>query len=859
MRQFRKRSVALLLGTLTVAQLAGSLAVPAVQAAGTQPSAAASAAVKISPVTMSAGVTAALEDVNIWTQSGGNILTYTLKITNNTSSTVNLQRYFSRVVTPGGSIIPGNPVTADATKKKIAAKNSMSITYYVNIGQTKSLSGVKIAMYVWDTKSKGYLKHTGSFAIPAAYSTTAGLGKSINSRMNDIPVSASADSLQLYKYGGKVYAKVGISITNKGSKVLGDTGYSAYLVTASGTSFELALSSSQTGYKIQPQEKRTIFYLTEIPAYLNTANMKLQFTQKDETLKLELAKASFKLPAATTPDLVVASGAVKKMVVNSNTVDTKLTGAAVYAEDDKAIWSFQLQLKNTGNKAVTLPAYELSVKSAKGTAFPVNAKGLSGLTLKPLETKVVPLNAEIPLQVEQSSLQLQMIEAVTTSAGTDAGGPGAGEAAGDTSAKLVFPVAYFTIPYTLRADVRSGQEYGTTNQYGTFSYSLQSLQRYPWRDDDIVLAKVRITNNQSVNLTIPELKGALKLDTDNLAATTDLLMDKDAAVLAPGQYTDISLLTKIPYTDEFNNVRVNLSVKSETESIPFLDFSTTSFISSVNQLKRGDSYVITGKGKNAAVQENKTTVYEGSNFNILYTEVLMSSAEKRQSKMARLQAYFKTADGQFYEAKVNQSDNLATPGGKQLITLWAKLPKTVATTEVAAYLGAGVTGSKLSESGEQPTGFINVASLPLTPKAVVPAANLQNIVLYPYTLNVLTSDGRHVEASDTVNLNITYNLTRDNSYDAGESEHKLVLRITDPFGQIQDKVLAVGTELIEGNNHTYSVSFTRNQYKQLTGGSYKLTVYDEFQGERQELGSQLFTMRFEPLPKPSDEEKETEK
>ncbi|KUP23033.1 hypothetical protein [Paenibacillus sp. DMB5] len=67
MRQFRKRSVALLLGTLTVAQLAGSLAVPAVQAAGTQASA--TAAVKISPVTMSAGVTATVEDVNIWTQS----------------------------------------------------------------------------------------------------------------------------------------------------------------------------------------------------------------------------------------------------------------------------------------------------------------------------------------------------------------------------------------------------------------------------------------------------------------------------------------------------------------------------------------------------------------------------------------------------------------------------------------------------------------------------------------------------------------------------------------------------------------------------------------------------------------------
>lgn len=256
MREFRKRTAVLLLSSLALVQAAGGIAVPAAQAAGTQAAASTAAAVKINPVTMAAGVTAAIEDINIWPQSGGNILAYTLKITNNSSSTVNLQRYFSRVVTPGGSVIPGNPVTADATKKKIAAKNSMSITYYVNIGQTKSLSGVKIAMYVWDAKSKGYLKHAGSFAIPAAYSNMVATGKSLDTKMNDIPVTASAASLELYKYGGKVYAKAGVNITNKGGKVLGDPGYTAYLVTASGTAFELALSSSQTGYKIQPQEKR---------------------------------------------------------------------------------------------------------------------------------------------------------------------------------------------------------------------------------------------------------------------------------------------------------------------------------------------------------------------------------------------------------------------------------------------------------------------------------------------------------------------------------------------------------------------------------------------------------------------------
>jgi hypothetical protein len=82
------------------------------------------------------------------------------------------------------------------------------------------------------------LKQVGTFILPADYSTTIASGKSLLTTMNDNPVTASTVSLQLYKYNGKVYAKVGISLTNRGNKVLGDPGYSAYLVSAGGTSFE---------------------------------------------------------------------------------------------------------------------------------------------------------------------------------------------------------------------------------------------------------------------------------------------------------------------------------------------------------------------------------------------------------------------------------------------------------------------------------------------------------------------------------------------------------------------------------------------------------------------------------------------
>ncbi|WP_042213474.1 hypothetical protein [Paenibacillus borealis] len=858
MRKYRVTYAALLVSTLVAGQLAGGIAAPVAGAAGTSKNAAVSAtaaAFKFNSVPLGAGVTAVLENVNIWSQTGGNIVSYTLKYTNSGNSSASLMHYFSRVVTPGGSVLPGNAVGTDALKKKIGAKESLSVTYYVNVGQTSSLQGLKISMLVWDAKAKGYLRQAGSYAVPANYSTAAAAGASLNTTMSDIPVTASADSLQLYKYGGKVYAKVGLSLTNKGNKVLGDPGYSAYLVSASGTSFELALSGTQTDYTIQPQEKRSIYYLTEIPAYLKTDNMKLQFTQKDETTKLELPKSAYKLPAATSPNLVVGNGVVKKIIVNSNTVETLLRNANVYSQDADAVWTFQMQIKNTGNKAVTLPSYELAVKSVKGTTFPVSAKGLSGVTLKPLETKIIPLTVRVPLEVEQSGLQLMMIEAVgadTAVVPGSTGSEGATNTAGTgaTTSKMIFPVAYFVIPYSLRTDVQTGQEYMTTNSFGSFSYSIQSVQRYPWRDDDIVAARLKITNTQSVSLTLPELKGSIKLDNDSLLVTTDLFMDnKESSVLAPGKSLEMYVLGKIAYTAEFKEMRIALTGTENTETIPFLDLSIGNSTNSIPAIPQGKSYTVTGKGKTASVQENRTTVYEGENYNLVYTELLMSSEEKRQSKMARLQAYYKTKDGQYFEATPSQSDNSASPGAKQLVVFWTKLPKTMDISDISLYLGAGVNSGKLIESGQEATGFVDVAALQLNPQVNEPATTLLQTVLYPYTISFLSSEGRHMISTDTINISINYNLKRDYQYDAGALEHKLILQITDPFGISQEKTLGIGTDLTEGTNNVYSLSINRSLYKTLGGGTYKLTLYDEFQGERLMLGGQVYTVKEELPPK----------
>lgn len=92
--------------------------------------------------------------------------------------------------------------------------------------------------------------------MPVAFSQAVARGQSKKITLNNQPVTTKTESLQIYKYNGKVYAKVGVSLTNQGTKVLSDPGLKGYLASAGGSVFELTLDDTSSNYKVQPQEKR---------------------------------------------------------------------------------------------------------------------------------------------------------------------------------------------------------------------------------------------------------------------------------------------------------------------------------------------------------------------------------------------------------------------------------------------------------------------------------------------------------------------------------------------------------------------------------------------------------------------------
>ncbi|WP_017814217.1 hypothetical protein [Paenibacillus shenyangensis] len=806
----------------------------------------------VSSVALQSGVSAKLSNLQIARKNTGSILVYTLTYTNNTSSPYKLLNAFSKVTTSQGITTRGTVLPEDKTKTIVPAHNQLSVTYYIKPETTSSLNGTRITMFGWDFNSSNYEKKLGSFNIPASYSPAAAKGHSQKVVIDNLPIVLKPAKLQTIRFNNTSYAVVMLNITNKGAETLDSPNYKTYLESPGGSTFELRLDHAGREYDIAPGSSKTVTYLTEIPASLKMKKMSLLITRTEQTLQTELPVASFQLPDVTASNLVVPAGKVKTLTIGSSTIETQLKQASMSTSGDKAAWMIQFRVKNTGTQALALPAYELALKSSEGYAFPIRTKALGSLTLKPLEDKVIQLSAEVPLKLKQSALQLQLVEPSVPADSNSSSDTDTKTAAAPAAKSIDLPTAFYKIPYTPEQTQSEQAEYTVDNSYGSFGVTLESIQRMPWSTEDMVVAKIRLRNAGSSSVTLPELTGSMRAENNRTSSPIQLVAENsETSSLAAGDSAVYYVIGRFPYDHNLNQLQLELNTAADKSdatadaSESFLTLRTGPISSAVSRIGGGASFHIQTAGKRAEVKERRTVTYTGAGQNIAYTELEMSSEETRTSNPSRLVAYYKTQDNEYYEAEVIQSSKAIRPKGKNLVTVWSQLPADVNMSQLTLYIGEGVKEGQLAQASDTPTAYINAVELSLKKQTATPVTTLSsNMELFPYTFAITRATGTLVEGQDTVSFNMTYNLTKNNNYETGDTGHRLILQWVDPSGQIQEKVMVPGTDLTTGQSLAYSTSLTSNAYKTTQSRKFTMNVYDEFQGERIQLGSQSYNLEM---------------
>lgn len=776
--------------------------------------------------------TVKLVDVNILRQDEESILTYSLTFNNQGSKSIRLLDYWSKVRSANGTSYGTSVSSKDKDKKTVAPGGSTTLTFVAKVGKNTKITDLAFDIVKWDFSQPGYEKKLGQFKIPASYAISTPVNQVRRVLFNDLPVKAKIKQVNTYPADEYNYVSIGLDLQNVSTKVLEDPKVKFTVSTASGSNYPLILEPSSAGYKIQPQDHKVLNLMTSIPKKVNLKNLELKIIQEDEETKSSVPLASLQLSEAKSEQLAVDPGKDKVIPVGDQKITVQLQNSSMNQSHGDYDLNMQLYIKNSGTQAVTLPKYEFTLHTPNGLSFPIDNSVIENVKLKPQEEKVLNLSANFTYDVGEDNFALYMNI------------PSDPE---QKEYKFSYPVGVFNIKDSTSMVNKVGIEQTIKTNKGSLGVTLDSLQRLPWSDSDLLTAKFRIRNMSDKTMYLPNLSGQFKVDSAVLGTETKMISTQSVPLLGYGKTTDVYVVGKIPSDITFSQLQVSLLEKiGENNTATWIQFTNMGRLADMKKVEKGSPFTIGGAGLQKEVTPKRTVVYTGATSDVVYTELIVENVEKHQLNMPIFTGFFETDNGQKIRAQVSQSEQqLLGSGNKQMVTLWAKVSKGTGSSDMRLILGESITDDKLTPPKGEATAYVNATNVDLNLQSYSAKPKITDIEVFPYTFSINSLES-YLTKTSSLRVELNYQLLQDTTFEIGDFQHKLILVLQDPSGKKFEKELSFGNDIKVGN-HPMSFTFDDPVFEERGGGAYQVSLYDEFQGVRINLANQPFVYNISKI------------
>jgi len=502
----------------------------------------------------------------------------------------------------------------------------------------------------------------------------------------------------------------------------------------------------------------------------------------------------------------------------------------------------KLVIRNNGKRTIALPEYQLFILTKNNLMYPLSVKNLKGTSIDPLTEKEFQLTASIPLAVDEKNWKLVVINSAN-------------------EGKDKQPLGMFALP---TAQIDSGEEKGKyytfTNADGIYNIKLDSVNRLPIEEDDLIISTLTLANKSNKTLPLPKLSGKYLFNDSVEKAVSSSNNDKQIA-LQPGSSATLQLVGRVPYTFDINEMKLTIQQKdttegSENEIADLVEFNYKGQFDPIPQVNPATGFKINDVGYRSSVSIENQMLYSGETSDILVAQLAITNLEKRITSVLKFGGYFEKNDGTIYPATFeNVADKLPT-GGKALVYVSATIPKDTVIGDIRLVVGKAVTETTGGNQGNQPTenliGYINPYSFKL-PAAFQPQQDLQKIDIAPYRLTFDRIATQMEYQESRITLNFDYTLTQDLLTKVNGKKHKIVVEIADKLKKtvISKEISLPSTENAGGSNdsslsigkHKIKIDWTNEPLLNLikTLSDYDLNVYHQVEtGYKTLIATQSF-------------------
>lgn len=609
---------------------------------------------------------------------------------------------------------------------------------------------------------------------------------------------------------------------------------------------------------VMPQDKdkniipagstQEIKFFANITPSLNLADLDFKIIKWDfSATDYQRILGSLTVPAEYTT--VIPAGVRANMKIAKTNIQGYIKKTTISKNEENYLPSLLLELQNTDTRSLKLPALKFMIRTADGLMYPLQATGINeNTTIDPLMKKEVALSAKLPRSITEEGWQLVITEVADTGSNNN----------------VNVAVAEFVLPKATGDGISTETEQSFSNKDGTYVAKLDSVQRVPWEEEDLLSIGIILTSKESKSLPIPELTGYIKLD-DSVKVDVKLIRTDNVIGLQPEKEVRLQLLGQIPYTYDFNEITVYLQEKEGTGTsqgtgtgsggtgtvTDLVQFKINEFSDGVPLVNVGENIDIGGIGRSSNYSIHAVHKYPGKSSNVLTAQLEVVNLEKRANDLNKLVAHFKGSDGTMYPATINEVKVKIGPSGKALMYVWANVPANKTADITQLIVGEGVTDGKFTEKDGKPNAYVNAVSFFL-PNEKGEANTIKDIDLFPYTLS-LSKVGTSVNTG-TITVSFDYDLEKDALYEVNSDDYKVVVELQDA----EDKARLESTFAIEksgqgqsgnanSNNTTLVVGDKKKMEVKITDQDflfkatflkkYKLNIYHLFQGEKKLVAS----------------------
>lgn len=763
-------------------------------------------------------------------QGEGNNIIFTVSLYNGEDHDLFMKDYWIYLITGTNTQIPLHLVSKDREKNRVSPYMSEKFTYYATLKSNAGLEELTFKFIKWDIAAKGFERQLGSIQVPAAdlKPALADAGSKVID-ISGISVSTSVYQVQISQNDKNLLTLVTFELENKGNIPVTVPDYQYMIQTPDGSNYRMIVQDSGS-VTISPLSKKKLLLYAELPAAVKTFSWQLIVTQLDPVSKIMMPVAQYGVSPSKFENLIAVSNDRHRIEISDTSLNTSITNVLVNhgAENDVLVFNFELE--NEGNRLVKIPALSFSIRTKEGLLYPAVVGNTEGLSIPAHDSKDISLSASIPSVAGLEGLELILNQPLSA------------------DAKSAFPWAVYPIPNINNTAVYADVETGFSIQKKAFNAMLNGLNRYPWGEEDALIADISVSNKGEAAVAVPSFEAYFLLD-GKVKINAKVLMTENVVTMKENVKSHLMLIGKLPYTSEFSTIQLVLLNEEKDKTLtPLVEFTNKADYLEVPIVAEGAANKLTDKGRKASLKVHGVRTYEGIGKHILYVEFELENQEKRFADPLAFVAYFKTQDDLYFPLKVTSVNQKISPNGKVLLAGWASMPQSYQLKDLELMLGQGVAGNAFVSENGTPDALVKAVKYKLPAENSSYQTNLANVELYPYSTTMNKMFVMYGSLTDSIDIKFDYKLNK-NSMDTYENQisgHKLLFEFVEGSSDTKftsELSLEAGSgNVLQLGNHSTTITFTDPGLwlKLKRFDSYTINLYDQYQGVNKLIASKSF-------------------